>query len=240
MPEAFTDGPLRNVAVVLAGGVGSRIDAGLPKQLIEIGGRTILEHAIAAFDAHPAIDEVVVMMAPGFVDDAREIVRAGGYTKVREVLEGAATRSGTTMRALDRLGDAECNVLLHDAARPLVTERIISDCVHALDDHRAVNVAVPSPDTIIEVTAGNTIAAVPPRDSLRRVQTPQAFRASVIKAAYARSAGDPGFTATDDCSVVLRYLPDEPIWVVAGDERNLKVTTPIDLALAESLLAQRD
>jgi 2-C-methyl-D-erythritol 4-phosphate cytidylyltransferase len=228
--------PLRNIAVVLAGGVGSRIGADVPKQLLEIGGRTILGHAIAAFDSHPEVDEVIVMMAPGFVDRARGIVESGGYTKVSVVLEGAETRSGTTVRALDQLGDEECNVLLHDAARPLVTRRIISDCIEALHDHRAVNVAVPSADTIIEVTAENTIAAVPPRALLRRVQTPQAFRASVIKAAYARAEGDHGFTATDDCSVVLRYLPEEPIWVVTGDERNLKVTTPTDLALAESLL----
>ena len=231
--------PLRNIAVVLAGGVGARIGADVPKQLLEVGGRTILEHAVAAFDDHPGIDEVIVMMAPGFVDRARELVDSGGFTKVSEVLEGADTRSGTTRRALDRLGDAECNVLLHDAARPLVTQRIISDCIRALDDHRAVNVAVPSPDTIIEVTAENTIAAVPPRALLRRVQTPQAFRASVIKAAYARAGEDPGFTATDDCSVVLRYLPEEPIWVVTGDERNLKVTTPIDVQLAEALLSRQ-
>ena len=230
--------PLRNIAVVLAGGVGSRVGADVPKQLLELGSRTILEHAVAAFDDHPGIDEVIVMMAPGFVDRARELVDSSGFTKVSDVLEGADTRSGTTRRALDQLGDAECNVLLHDAARPLVTRRIISDCIRALDGHRAVNVAVPSPDTIIEVTAENTITAVPPRAMLRRVQTPQAFRASVIRTAYARAGEDPAFTATDDCSVVLRYLPEEPVWVVTGDERNLKVTTPTDLQVAEALLSR--
>jgi 2-C-methyl-D-erythritol 4-phosphate cytidylyltransferase len=227
--------PLRNVAVVLAGGVGTRIGLGIPKQLIKIAGRTILEHTIAQFEAHPEVDEIIVMMASGHLDAATAIVRDGGFTKVVDVLEGADTRSNTTMRALARLGDEECNVLLHDAVRPLVTGRIIGDCFRALQTHQAVDVAIPSADTIIEITDENTIRAVPPRPALRRGQTPQAFRASVIKAAYARAMEDPDFTATDDCSVVLRYLPEVPIWVVQGDERNMKVTEPIDVYLADKL-----
>ena len=233
--EAPSNEHLRNVAVVLAGGVGTRIGLGIPKQLLKIAGRTILEHTIAMFDAHPEVDEVIVLMASGHLDAARAIVREGGYRKVVDILEGAETRSQTTMRALDRLGDEECNVLLHDAVRPLVTNRIIGDCFQALQTHQAVDVAIPSADTIIEVTEANTIRAVPPRAMLRRGQTPQAFRASVIKEAYAHAMRDPDFTATDDCSVVLKYLPDVPIWVVQGDERNMKVTEPIDVYLADKL-----
>ena len=237
MPESPVPAPqgLKNVAVVLAGGVGTRIGLGIPKQLLKIAGRPILEHTIAVFDAHPEVDEILVLMAPGHLDAARAIVRDGGYAKVVDILEGADTRSETTMRALERLGDEECNVLLHDAVRPLVTGRIIADCFRALQTHQAVDVAIPSADTIIEITEANTIRAVPPRAMLRRGQTPQAFRASVIKEAYAHAVRDPDFTATDDCSVVLRYLPDVPIWVVQGDERNMKVTEPIDVYLADKL-----
>ena len=96
--------------------------------------------------------------------------------------------------------------------------------------------AIPSADTIIEVSPeDNTIRAIPPRADLRRGQTPQAFRASVLRAAYDVAAQDPDFTATDDCGVVLRYLPDVPIWVVTGEERNMKVTDPIDVFLADKL-----
>jgi 2-C-methyl-D-erythritol 4-phosphate cytidylyltransferase len=99
-----------------------------------------------------------------------------------------------------------------------------------------VDVAIPSADTIIEVDQqDNTIRAIPQRASLRRGQTPQGFRASVLRAAYDLAGEDPGFTATDDCGVVLRYLPDVPIWVVAGEERNMKVTDPIDVFLADKL-----
>ena len=226
---------LRNVAVLLAGGVGTRVGLDIPKQLIKIAGRPILEHTLDALNSHPMVDEVLIMMAPGHLDAVRAIVRNGGYDKVVDILEGAETRNDTTLRALDRLGDAECNVLLHDAVRPLVTGRIITECFEALERHEAVDVAIPSADTIIEVTPEDTIRDIPPRSALRRGQTPQAFRASVIKRAYELAGADENFVATDDCTVVLRYLPDVPIYVVHGDERNMKVTEPIDVYLADKL-----
>jgi 2-C-methyl-D-erythritol 4-phosphate cytidylyltransferase len=226
---------MKNVAVLLAGGVGVRIGLGIPKQLIKIAGRPILEHALAALNSHPMVDEIIILMAPGHLDPVRAIARDGHYGKVVDILEGADTRNGTTMRALQRLGEVECNVLFHDAVRPLLTPRIITDCFEALKTYVAVDVAIPSADTIIEVSASNTITNIPLRANLRRGQTPQAFRASVIKQAYALARLDPNFVATDDCTVVLRYLPDIPIAVVRGDERNMKVTEPIDVYLADKL-----
>ena len=226
---------VRNVAVLLAGGVGARIGLDIPKQLIKVAGKTILEHSLIALHQHPAVDEIKIMMAPGHLDAVRAIVRNGGYDKVSEILEGGRTRNETTERALASLGEQECHVLFHDAVRPLVTPRIVQECFDALATHPAVDVAIPSADTIIEVAEDNTIREIPPRASLRRGQTPQAFRSSVIRRAYAIAAEDPDFVATDDCTVVLRYLPDEPIWVVHGDERNMKVTEPVDVYLADKL-----
>ena len=225
----------KNVAVVLAGGVGARVGLDIPKQLIKIAGRTILEHTLAALQNHELVDEIVVMMAPGHLDAVHDLVRGGGYPKVTGVLEGAETRNGTTERALDAITGDDTKVLFHDAVRPLVSNRIITDCFEALEEYGAVDVAIPSADTIIEVDENNLIRDVPPRASLRRGQTPQAFRASVIKEAYARASVDAGFVATDDCTVVLRYSPEVPIWVVAGDGRNMKVTEPIDVYIAEKL-----
>lgn len=226
---------LRTVAVVLAGGVGSRVGLSIPKQLIKIAGRPIIEHTIATLDASPLVDEIVVMMTPGHLDPVRELVDRGRYAKVTTILPGADTRNGTTERALAALGDEECNVLFHDAVRPLLSERIIEDCVAALQTYEAVDTAIPSADTIVEVNEREEIRDVPARAMLRRGQTPQGFRRSVIVRAYERAAQDPNFTATDDCTVVLRYCPDVPIYVVAGDDRNMKVTEPIDVYLADKL-----
>ncbi len=226
----------RNTAILLAGGVGTRVGLSTPKQLIEMRGRPILDYSLAALDQHDAVDDIVVMMAPDHLDAAREIVRNAGHSKVRDILEGGATRSDTTRRALGALGDLDCKVLLHDAVRPLVTARVISECFDALDSYDAVGVAIPSADTIISVTEANTILDIPARSSLRRIQTPQAFRASIIKRAHEIAAQDPDFVATDDCAVVLRYLPDVPIWLVEGDTRNIKVTEPLDVYLVEQLL----
>ena len=232
---------LRNVAVILAGGTGTRVGLSIPKQLIKIAGKTIIEHTIAAFEASPLIDEIVIMMAPGHLDPVRAIVRNGGYDKVSHILEGAETRNGTTGRALDALGDEECNVLFHDAVRPLVSQTIIEANVKALAQYDAVDTAIPSADTVVQVHAtaskggAEAIADVLPRHLLRRGQTPQSFRLSVIRKAYNIAEQDPEFTATDDCTVVLRYLPDVPIAVVAGHERNMKVTEPIDVYIADKL-----
>jgi len=227
---------LRNVAVVLAGGTGTRVGLNIPKQLIKIAGKPIIEHTIAAMQASPVVDEILVMMAPGYLDEVRAIVRGGDYDKVSQILEGAGTRNDTTRAALAALGDTECNVLLHDAVRPLVSQTILAANVEALKTYEAVDTAIVSADTVIEVDDGTgTIADVLPRHRLRRGQTPQSFRLSTIRAAYEKASQDAGFTATDDCTVVLRYLPEVPIAVVPGHERNMKVTEPIDVYIADKL-----
>ena len=238
-------GNLRNVAVVLAGGTGTRVGLNIPKQLIKIAGKPIIEHTIATMQASPLIDEIIVMMAPGYLDDVRAIVKKGGYDKVTQILEGAggpdATRNDTTALALAALGEEDCNVLLHDAVRPLVSQTIITANVEALETYEAVDTAIPSADTVIQVDAVAGEGGEPrmtdvlPRHLLRRGQTPQSFRLSTIRAAYAKAAEDPDFMATDDCTVVLRYLPDVPIAVVPGHERNMKVTEPIDVYIADKL-----
>lgn len=225
------------VAVLLAGGVGARAGLGMPKQFADLHGRTILERSLAALHDHPAIEGVLVVMAPGFVDAAQVVT--GSYPRILAVIEGGAERSDSTVNALrwlDAQGHGDADVLVHDAARPLVDARIISDCVAALGTHAAVGVAVPSSDTILRTDASGRIVDVPPRSELWRAQTPQGFRAGVLQAAYDVALADPAFVATDDCSVVLRYLPEVAVHVVEGDDRNMKVTGPLDLAIAERLL----
>jgi len=228
---------MRTVAVVLAGGSGERFGTSVPKQLLPFAGRPLLEHSVAAFDQARAVDSVLVVMAASHAGQAREVLAAGGYRKLAGVIPGGMTRVESTRRAIGELGD-ECDVLFHDAARPLVDQQIIAACVTALAEHRAVGVAVPSSDTIALVSEG-IMVAMPRRDSLVRLQTPQGFRLSIIRRAHELAAADTRFgelPATDDCGIVLRYLPDVRVHIIPGNERNLKITFPRDLAVAEALL----
>src|SRR6201992_2105340 len=154
---------MRMVGVVLAGGSGLRFGAGVPKQLLELDGQTLLEHCVAAFDAAPGVDEVLVVMPPGRTADARELLAGQGpdgrgYAKLTGVIEGGTTRPGSTRAAIAAIqarveahpgtGADAWAVLFHDAARPLVGPRIIADCVAALQRVDALGVAVPTADTI--------------------------------------------------------------------------------------------
>ncbi|MFD1720862.1 SDR family NAD(P)-dependent oxidoreductase [Amnibacterium endophyticum] len=227
-------GRLKTVAVILAGGVGVRAGLGMPKQLARIAGKPIIEHTIAAVDAADCIDEIFVMMEPNHMPAVEELIPR--YGKLTGVYPGGETRNDTTRLALERLGEDECKVLFHDAVRPFVDERILQDCVDALDHYGAVDVAIPSADTIIQInTETNVLVDVPPRALLRRGQTPQAFLASAIRRAYERAGRDKNFVATDDCTVVLKYTPDVPISVVAGSDENMKITESIDVFIADKL-----
>jgi 2-C-methyl-D-erythritol 4-phosphate cytidylyltransferase len=223
------------VAVVLGGGTGTRFGAARPKQLLTLDGKTLIEHCVAAFSAAPEIDEVLLVMGPGFTQEAAVLV--GG--RVSAVIEGGVTRAGSVRNAISHLSaqhePATTGVLFHDAARPLIDQRVIAECAAALREHDAIGTAVPTPDTIVVVKDG-VMHHVPPRETLMRCQTPQGFRLSVIAKAHEMAAEDPAFVPTDDCGVILRYLPDVPVHVVQGSERTIKVTYPADLAVAEILL----
>ena len=227
--------PARTVAVVLAGGTGTRLGLGIPKQLLKIAGKPIIEHTIAVFEAAPEIDEIIVLMAQGHVPEAQAIVDKAGFRKVTKVVEGGDTRNATTRIALDAIGPDDCNVLFHDAVRPLVNGRIVRECVNALWTYEAVDVCIPSADTIVQVDDEDCITDIPVRARLRRGQTPQAFRSTTIRAAYQKAESDPDFAATDDCGVVLKYLPGVAIKVIAGSDENIKVTHPVDVHLADKL-----
>ncbi len=225
----------RTAAVVLGGGAGNRFGAAMPKQLLTLGGKTLVEHCVTAFAAAPGIDEVLLVMPAAYAAEAKKLVG----DQVSAIIEGGVTRSDSVRNALAYLllrnPPEDTGVLFHDAARPLVTQQIIADCVTALQTHDAAGTAVPCSDTIV-VSEDGVMSHVPPRETLLRCQTPQCFRLEVIARAHALAAADPAFIPTDDCGVVLRYLPDVPVHIVEGSERNIKVTYPGDLAIAEALL----
>jgi 2-C-methyl-D-erythritol 4-phosphate cytidylyltransferase len=223
------------VAVVLAGGAGLRMGVGRPKQLIELSGRTLLERAVSAFEDNALIDRIVVMASEDTLEVAGEIVQRAGFAKVTDIAVGGASRRATTAAALERLHDDVRNVLIHDAARPFVSGALITRCVEALGSHAAAVPVLPSSDTIYQVTDDDRLDVVLSRASLRRAQTPQAFDLALLRRAHALAEADDHHEATDDCGLVRHYFPDVAVHMVEGEETNIKVTTPSDLALAEVL-----
>jgi 2-C-methyl-D-erythritol 4-phosphate cytidylyltransferase len=225
-----------NVAIILAGGSGTRLGGERPKQFLTVAGKMVIEHTIEAFHRNSRIDEIAIVTRVDYVDDMREMIAQNAYEKVKHVLCGGKERYHSSLAALAAYHDDDDRLLFHDCVRPLVSQRIIDDCLDALDSYDAVDVAVPSTDTIIEVDEQGNICRIPQRSRLRNVQTPQGFRRSVIRRAFDLALQDSEFMPTDDCSVVFRYLPDTRIRVVEGDTSNIKITYKEDLEFAERML----
>lgn len=236
----FTFNMVKSIAVILAGGVGSRMGLDLPKQFYKVADRTILEHSVDAFEMNPDIDSIFIVTNPMYVEQTAELIEKNSWYKVTKLLQGGKERYDSSLAAIEACYEIEdeVNLIFHDAVRPLVSQRIISECVRMLKGNSAVGVAVPSVDTILEVKEG-VIASVPDRSLLWRAQTPQGFRLSTITEAYLRALQDPDFKATDDCGVVLKYMPETPIYVVRGEESNIKFTYREDIPIVEELFRNR-
>lgn len=244
---------MTNIAVILAGGTGSRVGGGLPKQLLPLAdGRSILEHSVEAFEQAACIDEIGIVMHPDYIACVEEMLLRNGWQKVSFIIAGGKERWESSVNAIReierRIQDKEqrmvgtilqptynnpiTNILLHDAARPFVSARIIEDVCKALETHEAVTVAIPATDTMYSVSAtatGKIVQTIPPRATLMCAQTPQAFRLETIAAAYRRALQDPHLQATDDCGIVHHYLPAVPIHIVPGFPSNRKITYKEDL-----------
>ncbi len=224
---------MKNIAIILAGGSGSRFGADMPKQFLKVAGKMIIEHTIDAFERHPLIDEIAIVSRADYMDEMKEMVKKDGYKKVSHVLQGGKERYHSSLAAIEAFTNDADNLLIHDGVRPLVSERIITDCVNALANYEAVDVAVPTTDTIIELNEDGSIARIPQRRLLRNAQTPQCFRRRVIAEAFRLALQDPDFFPTDDCSIVLKYMPEVAIKVVDGEPTNIKVTYKSDLETVE-------
>lgn len=230
---------IRNIAIVLAGGVGSRLGLSTPKQFFKVAGKMVIEHTLDTFERNPHIDEIVVVSNPVYVSDVENIVLRNGWKKVKKILKGGKERYDSSLSAIHAYeGGEEVNLVFHDAVRPLVSQRIIDDVCEALKTYEAIDVTVPAVDTIIEAE-GDHIASIPDRSRLQRGQTPQAFRLSVISEAYKRAFKDPNFKVTDDCGVVVKYMPEVPVHLVEGEESNMKLTYKEDTFLLDKLFQLR-
>ena len=224
-----------NIAVILAGGSGSRLGNDIPKQFLKVAGKQVIEHSIDVFENCTEIDEICIVSKPDYIANVEELVLKNRYKKVKKILQGGKERYDSSLAAIHAYTDDDTNLLFHDAVRPLVNNRIIHDCIEALQHYNAVDVATKTTDTIISVDDKECIDFIPNRAFLRNSQTPQCFKRGVIRRAYEIALADPNFVTTDDCGTVRRYLPDEPIYVVAGENYNMKLTYQEDLFLLDKL-----
>ena len=223
---------MRTIAIIVAGGSGTRFGAEMPKQFLELGGRPILMRTIQAFGENSDVAfDVIVTLPEGQMALWHDLCDRYGFTVPHRVVPGGETRWHSVKNALNSIGvmtDVDI-IAVHDGVRPLVTAELIDRTIAAARQTGAAIPVVALNDSVRQVTGD--ISHALDRSSLRAVQTPQAFAARLLIDAYS-SPYQPTFT--DDASVVERL--NHPISLVEGDTRNLKITRPMDLALAEYLL----
>lgn len=232
---------MRNIAVVLAGGVGSRANLSTPKQFFKVAGKTVLEHSVDAFERNPNIDEIAIVINEMYVHEVESIILRNKWQKTRKLLRGGNERYESSLAAINAYDDEpDSNLIFHDAVRPLISQRIINDIIEAMKSVNAIDVAIPATDTIVQVDKNSEIIEnIPARKYLRCGQTPQAFKQKIIKKAYQIALKDPNFVSTDDCGTVVKYLPEEKVYIVMGEESNMKLTYKEDTYLLDKLFQLR-
>jgi len=224
------------VALVLAAGRGERYGSDVPKGLTPLAGRSLLAHSVLALAASAEVDHVLpVVPAGGGERVANALAEMAGVEKLLPAVSGGAERQDSMRAGLAAVPSGTKWVAVHDAARPLVRPRLVSDVVRAAREHGAALLAVPVQDTLKRAVDGRVVET-PDRREFWRAQTPQVFRIELLREALAK-AESTGRTATDDASLVEAL--GVPVFLVPGDAENLKLTVASDLAAAEALLARR-
>jgi len=235
-PPKATDLP--PIGLIIAGaGHGERLGAEVPKGFVELGGEPLFIRSARPFIDVEAVEEIVVVVPPGWEPAAAEALdRAGISPQVRAVVPGAAIRQESVAEGLRALSSVPEVILVHDAARPMVTCELIERVARGAAEAGAAIPGIKPIDTIKEVREGS-VKSTPDRGRLRAIQTPQGFRRELIERAYAAAAVE-GFLATDDAALVENL--GETVRVVEGERSNIKITVEEDLAVCEALLRRRE
>lgn len=223
---------VKNIALILASGTGERCGLNQPKQFFEVGGKTLLEHSIHAFESHPLISEIIVVAHPDFLSRTQQLANP------HKVVAGGATRQESSFNGVFALNESdEVNILIHDAVRAFIDTDIISACIEGLACHQAVCAAIETADTILEVDETGKITNVPSRKFLRCAQTPQCFKLGLIKQAHELARKQKKFV-TDDCGLILANNL-AGIYIVQGSTTNRKITYPEDLDFARWIISKQ-
>ena len=224
---------LKNYALVLAAGSGTRIKADLPKAFLKLNNLYLLEYSILTFSSIKDIHHIILVVPEAYIEITKQSVLDKKYSKVIKVVTGGKSRFESSKIGISSINDLNAKVLIHDAARPFVSERIIKDCLLKLQSHDAVNVLMPITDTVVRIKNDEIVETVD-RELYRQTQTPQGFDLNCIKEAHKQAGEDLNKEITDDFGLVLRYKTGRCDWV-NGDSMNFKITHTEDLELAKNI-----
>lgn len=232
-------------AIVLAGGTGSRMGSDIPKQYMPLLGKPMIAHSLIAFEKS-AVDKIFVVCGREYQEMIKSsIIDRYGITKLAGFAENGAERVYSVRNGIEAAlaGGTDCSpedifLLIHDGARPLISQSLIQSCIDAVKVQGAVIPAIPLKDTIKEVE-GNKVKATPDRSMYMAVQTPQCFRADIISRAYEAFGKNAALdqVPTDDASLV-EIFTDISVNVIPGEESNIKITTPRDLSIAQIMMQE--
>jgi 2-C-methyl-D-erythritol 4-phosphate cytidylyltransferase len=226
------------VAIVLAGGAGERMGLPLPKQFVELAGIPLIMHSIIAFEKAYGIDGIVVVVPEAFIKLAEGVIEDCKAKKVLKVISGGATRQESSRIGVLNAPDVAQKVLIHDASRPFITEELISRTIKAIEVCGAVNLVIPSTDTIVVVDERGYITGIPNRNSYMHCQTPQGFHLDLIKDAHIHAVSRGISNSTDDCTLVLKM--GKAVYSIPGDPYNMKITYPLDFKIAETIYRHKN
>lgn len=222
--------------IVAAAGRGSRMKRAENKVFLPLDGNAILSYSIERFAHRDDVGELIVISAEHEVEQMRRLVDSCGVMIPVKIVVGGSERQYSIANALQEVNERSELILVHDGARPLVTDAVIENVIRLARENGASIAAVAVKDTIKKVDADGMVIDTPPRQSLYAVQTPQGFEARLLKKAYAQAKED-GFLGTDDASLVERL--GKKVAIAEGDYQNIKITTPEDLMIGEALLKGR-
>lgn len=229
-------------AIVLSAGTGSRMGGPIAKQYMSLADKPVLWYSLNAVEQAVVIDDCILVAGPDDIEYVtREIVQKYGFSKVHSVVAGGAERYLSVMNALRAMDESAGYVFIHDGARPFLTEEMLTRLADAVEEYHACVAAMPSKDTVKIVDRENYAIQTPDRRTVWNVQTPQVFDARIIIEAYERlemgmqRLHEQGIAITDDAGVVELFT-NYKVRMVEGSYRNLKITTPEDMVVAEALL----
>lgn len=224
----------RIAAIVLSAGKGNRMNSQVHKQYMELAGKPVIYYALQAF-SESAVDEIVLVVGAGEMEFCqKEIVEKYHFTKVTHIVEGGKERYHSVYEGLKVCTDADY-VMIHDGARPFVSQEVITSAMEDVKKSGANIAAVPVKDTIKQVDETGMVVDTPRRDRLWSVQTPQSFSRNLILSAYENMLKQENSAITDDAMVVEQYVGSN-VHVIPGDYCNIKITTPEDLLVAEAFV----